>query len=474
MSVQRMKRKMNIYFVTSREEKYEELKKVFHMPGYELIWFNHDIPELQTEDEEKLVRHKVLEAFKEIRRPVLVEHSALKIKAFGDLPGLQTRNFYSKLGYQSIVEFCGMKKSYEAAAEAIIGFTDGKKIIIENGIDEGWISDKINITKGFEWDEIFIPKKNNPLKKTYAELGEEKYHRSMRKIAWDKMEPHIEKMENSMNDQDDKKMVELAELIKQRKVMLFVGSGISASVDLPTWGSLINILGEKQGFDKELFSCYGDNMMLAEYADKDRTVYEELKNQFDIDRSHNSAIRDKLEKSAIYEKLLELDFPVIYTTNYDHLIEAYYEHKGKQCEVIKTIDDMSQAPSGVTRIMKFHGDLETEKEIVLAESQYFKRMDFQHFMDIQLQADMLRYKVLFLGYSLSDINIKLLLYLARKRNSTMQKGMNECNSYVFTATPNQVQKEVFEKNGIVSLSGDIADKEQGTLDFLRKLVEYKA
>ena len=51
--------------------------------------------------------------------------------------------------------------------------------------------------------------------------------------------------------------------------------------------------------------------------------------------------------------------------------------------------------------------------------------------------------------------------------------MNECNSYIFTATPNQVQKEVFEKNGIVSLSGDIADKEQGTLDFLRKLVEYK-
>lgn len=461
---------MQLYFVTSRKEKYEELRKIFNIPGYELIWFNQDIPELQTDDERKLVRHKVLEAFKKIRRPVLVEHSALKIKAFGDLPGLQTRNFYSKLGYQSIIEFCGMKKCYGATAESIIGFTDGKKIIIEKGIDEGWISDKLDITRGFEWDEIFISGKDNPDRKTYAERGEEKYNRSMRKTAWDQMEPHIEKMESSMSGEEEKKIAELAELIKQRKVMLFVGSGISASVDLPTWGSLINRLGEKQGFDKELFSCYGDNMLLAEYADKDGQVYEELKNQFDINLDHNKTMQDKLKKSEIYKKLFELDFPVIYTTNYDHLIEEYYKYQGKPCEVIKTIDDMSKTPSDVTRIMKFHGDLDTQHEIVLSESQYFKRMDFQHFMDIQLQADMLRYKVLFLGYSLSDINIKLLLYLARKRNSTMKNSVNECNSYIFTATPNQVQKEVFEKNGIVSLSGDIADKEQGTLDFLRKLV----
>ena len=40
----------------------------------------------------------------------------------------------------SIIEFCGMKKCYEATAESIIGFTDGKKIIIEKGIDERWIS----------------------------------------------------------------------------------------------------------------------------------------------------------------------------------------------------------------------------------------------------------------------------------------------------------------------------------------------
>lgn len=41
----------------------------------------------------------------------------------------------------------------------------------------------------------------------------------------------------------------------------------------------------------------------------------------------------------------------------------------------------------------------------------------------------------------------------------------------FTATPNYVQKKVFKKNGIISLSGDIADKKEGTLDFLKRLRE---
>lgn len=81
--------------------------------------------------------------------------------------------------------------------------------------------------------------------------------------------------------------------------------------------------------------------------------------------------------------------------------------------------------------------------------------------------------VLFLGYSLSDINVKLLLYMAQKRWETDGKREQK-SSYIFTATPNYVQKEVFEKNGIISLSGDIVDKKEGTLDFLEKLSAYVA
>ena len=76
--------------------------------------------------------------------------------------------------------------------------------------------------------------------------------------------------------------------------------------------------------------------------------------------------------------------------------------------------------------------------------------------------------ILFLGYSLSDINIKLLLYLARKRWSDTAK---EKKAYIYTATPNQIQKEVFRQNGIITFWGDETDKEKGTLEFLEQLSE---
>lgn len=108
------------------------------------------------------------------------------------------------------------------------------------------------------------------------------------------------------------------------------------------------------------------------------------------------------------------------------------------------------------------------ESIVLTESQYFKRMDYQSFMDIQLQADLLKYTVLFLGYSLADINIKQLLYLSRKR---WENTKLENPSYIYTATPNYVQEEVFRNNHIVSISGDEADKKKATEIFLKDLCE---
>ena len=76
-------------------------------------------------------------------------------------------------------------------------------------------------------------------------------------------------------------------------------------------------------------------------------------------------------------------------------------------------------------------------------------------MDIQLQADLLKYHVLYLGYSLSDINVKRIFYLARKR---WEQGQTTKASYIVTATPNLLQKEVFQCNDIITFSGRGTDK----------------
>ena len=300
----------------------------------------------------------------------------------------------------------------------------------------------------------------------------DKNSRSMRKKAWEDLIvklsseeiffTHAEKYKENIED--------LAELICKKKVMLFIGAGISASIGLPSWNKLIGELGEADDFDAEIFSEYGDNMLLAEYSETLNNNENRLQDMFTDkwDIKSNDILRSELEKSLIYKYIMELDCPVIYTTNFDHMIEDYYEMKKKEIHRVAVMDDFDNSEQKHPRLMKFHGDMKYKDSIVFTESQYFKRMDYQSFMDIKLQADLLKYNVLFLGYSLSDINIKQLLYISRKR---WADNGNKKISYIYTATPNYVQEKVFEKNGIISISGGVADKKIATELFLKDLCE---
>lgn len=456
-----------LYFISNNEKKYEEMKEIVEHDGIKLKLHKHNIEEIQTEDPDELIRHKALTAFKEIRRPVLVEHTALTIDAFKNLPGLQTSYFYSKLGYEEIVNYCNYKQEYGAYVESFFCICDGKRFLISKGKEEGTITcskERVDKVVGFAWDKIFIPTKDNPNEFTYAELGKRKNERSMRKNAWDKLKKqYSSELNEFLKEGKEENLEELAKLIRERKVLLFIGAGISASIGFPTWNSLISELGKKQGYEDRIFNCYGDNMMLAEYVSLENSeeVYEQIERIFKV----TPEIKNKLLLSEIYELIYKLDFPVIYTTNYDALLETYYFAEGRDFDKVVNIEDMKETDLNRTRIMKFHGDIDDRESIVLSESQYFKRMDFQHFMDVQLQADMLKYHILFLGYSLADINVKLLLYYGRKRNN------DKMQAYIYTSTPNQVQKDVFNKNGITTFSGRDAEKQFGTLQFLKKLVK---
>lgn len=464
-----------IYFVSNSKEKFEEIKHIAsrQKPDWEVCWKKASLEEVQEEKGDKLIRKKALEAFKLLRRPVLVEHTALIIHAFNELPGFHTNYFYSTLGYEKIIKYCSLEKDYKACVKSVFCLCDGIRYYIGEGAEEGEIvcsTDGISQEKGFGWDIIFIPEKDNPERKVYAYLYDGENNHLMRRLAWENMVKKYGETSPLLSvskNQITLKFNELAELIVDKKVMLFVGAGISASVDFPSWKELIDILGSNLGYEADLFESYGDYKMLAEYAssiDK-KEVDQQLQETFKI----TDNIKKKLDSSPIYGIIEKLDFPIIYTTNYDSLLEEYYANKNKEITVIKKIEDMKKIKTGIPRIMKFHGDITDERGKVLTESQYFERMDFSNFMDVQLQADMLQYHILFLGYSLSDVNVKMLMYLARKRDNEEQGQAIE--SYIYTATPNYVQEKVFLENNIITFTGNEEDKEKGTLNFLESLLE---
>lgn len=479
-----------IYFVSRSEKKSKEVAD--YLKGtVEVVFWKERLPKIQSPKIKKLVKRKAKEAYKIVRRPVLVEHTSFCIDAFNELKGLDTNYFSSVMGYDNIVGYCNYKNNFRAYVESVFCLCDGKDYYIVRAKDRGEVIRSLRgaegIDKGFGWDTIFVPNDDNPDHKTYEELKQEKPERqTMRTKALKKLKDEYNFQENGIEwdnafEEQKKELDELAQRIYDGKVMLFVGAGISASLGLPNWDALIGELGKNAGYRKGLFRCHGDYMMLAEYArmirngDNGKGAYDIIADMLKVSKEMEMKLTDPYA-SVIYQKLCKLDFPVIYTTNYDHLLEEYYRSNKRACEVVMypQVDiEQACAKCGDTRIMKFHGDIEALKKesedgresIVLSESQYFERMNFESDMDKQFLKDMNDYHVLFLGYSLSDINVKMLLYLARKWNKE-----GALDAYVYTATPNLIQREVFRKNGIVSFIGAESDKRKGTEDFLDELL----
>jgi SIR2-like domain len=59
--------------------------------------------------------------------------------------------------------------------------------------------------------------------------------------------------------------------------------------------------------------------------------------------------------------------------------------------------------------VKYHGDFDDDNSLVLAETDYFNRLAFDSPLDIKFRADALGRTILFVGYSMSHTNIRLLL-----------------------------------------------------------------
>lgn len=107
--------------------------------------------------------------------------------------------------------------------------------------------------------------------------------------------------------------------------------------------------------------------------------------------------------------------------------------------------------------------------MVFTESSYFDRLNFESPLDIKLRADMLGKTLLFIGYSLSDINVRLLLYRLQKLWETGPRPEYRPKSYVFMGKPNEVLERVLIERGLIPIVAETADPEKSLTNFLETL-----
>lgn len=262
---------------------------------------------------------------------------------------------------------------------------------------------------------------------------------------------------------------ELARQLKDRRLVLFAGAGLSLSLGLPSWADLMAHMAADLGHEPdELLRPGADYLQLAEYYRLEKSSIGPLRSWMDRQWHVDD---DALRASRVHNQLVDLDFPLIYTTNYDRNIERTFELRGRPFAKVISVLDVARAPGGVPHIVKFHGDFEDDDSLVLAESDYFERLAFESPLDIKFRSDVLGRGILFVGYSLADLNLRLLLYrLQRMWEQTRYAGKRP-QSWIFLLRPDKVQERVLESRGVRAIVAERDDPETALPDFFDRLLE---
>ncbi|MDB5623266.1 MAG: putative Sir2-like transcriptional silencer protein [Devosia sp.] len=275
------------------------------------------------------------------------------------------------------------------------------------------------------------------------------------------MSQHVAPPPLSPNDDD------LARAIKRGNAVLFVGAGVSMSVGLPSWRSLVMHMAEELRLPPELLdSADFSYQTLAEFYRLQLGSIGPLRSW--MDRNWHIE-REAVEQSRLHNLIVSLDFPIIYTTNYDRNLEVAFDIRGLPFERIANARDIAASKSSATQIVKFHGDFDDDASLVLAETDYFNRLSFDSALDIKFQADALGRTILFIGYSMSDVNIRLLLHRLWKTWQRSGYERDRPRSFVFMPTANIIEEAVLGSWGITVLHGDTPDPEEALARFLQDL-----
>ncbi|MBO8161819.1 MAG: SIR2 family protein [Thermosipho sp. (in: Bacteria)] len=204
---------------------------------------------------------------------------------------------------------------------------------------------------------------------------------------------------------------ELYEENQNNNLVIFIGSGISKYYsdppeEFPDWKMIIDEL--KKGLNID-FSKNEDYLRIAQ-------IFEDKYNRNELINVLNKLFPKDVEPGELHELLFEIGPAHIITTNYDNLIEKVLEnettleksYKKSQYQVLKKDQDFPHTLKHSNFIVKAHGDLK-QRNIVLTERDYLNyHKNFPLFLSF-LKYIFAKYRVLFVGFSLTDPNfIKIL------------------------------------------------------------------
>lgn len=161
----------NVVFVTGNQHKADYFAR---LAGVSIEHHAVDIPEIQSLDLKAVATDKARGAYEVLKRPVIIEDTALAITSMGRLPGTFIKWFIEELGFEKLCRLVDFQTDRSAVCTSIYVYYDGKKYHYFSGELKGSIADHPRGTSGFGWNRAFIPEGQDL---TLGEMPEEVFRK---------------------------------------------------------------------------------------------------------------------------------------------------------------------------------------------------------------------------------------------------------------------------------------------------------
>lgn len=256
-------------------------------------------------------------------------------------------------------------------------------------------------------------------------------------------------------EQYDAEIEYMAEAIQQRKCILFLGSAIHAPAPADS----------KYSYPPDQCPPIGGQLserlaVECNYPEQDRWNLQRVAWYYEHIRKFRkllvdevkSAVHTNRQPSPVLRGLARLGFPLVITTNYDQLYErsldllaqekaraqgiagdraAEITAEYEKCiysssGTVRTRDCAAEPTSANPYLLKIHGDVDNPESIVITDEDYIQfvlRMGDKHPyhpVGKNVKTHLVKWPTLFIGYRLSDYNLRLLFKTLRWKMDAAQ------------------------------------------------------
>ena len=231
----------------------------------------------------------------------------------------------------------------------------------------------------------------------------------------------------------------IKEAINKDRLVVFAGAGVSKDSGIPLWHELQD--GIKRRLDEKTNEI--DPLKIAQllYNEKGEKEYNDILKELLFENS--------TRPNLLHETIFELNPQHIVTTNYDNHFETIISDYGLPFSIVSKDEDLPYA-SQKRLLIKYHGDFENHNT-VLKEHDYLEFSKNHTLKEVFVKSLFSNKVILFVGYSVSDPNLKLLIreiqYLLKKHHQ---------RAYMLTSKEevNATEIKYFESLGINIVTAD--------------------